>query len=116
MRLGASSVFGLRAASQQPPCFVARMAGVVSFIAGHLRTPIEASGCRRDLIAQPGCRPAALVRKASILPRRLTALEPGRYAPAGSRDAVLYDLKNPWVQFLHVRPALRGPLVRQVQS
>src|SRR5690606_10466064 len=101
--------FSLRAAGIPAPlCAVAREAGVVSFIAGHLRSILRVRGCRRDLIAQLGCRPAALIGKRSVAPGRLTALEPGGYAPAGSRDAVLDQQKNFRVH-LHVRSALRGP-------
>lgn len=62
---------------------------------------------RRNLISERGCRRATLIGQASELPCRQRPLEPGRYAPAGSRDAVLDHQKNPRVH-LHHSLALRG--------
>lgn len=109
MTAGGQSLFSLRAAGPQPPSVVARMAE-----AGRgLTFP---TGLRRYLIEDRGCRRAPPFGMAPVLRRRLRALEPGRNAPAGSRDAVFDHLKNPRVRFLHVRPALRGPFLVRVDQ
>lgn len=57
---------------------------------------------RRNLIQQGRCRVPALLGVQSILPRPRRPLEPGRYAPAGSRHRVFNRQSNSGVQGLHV--------------
>lgn len=62
-----------------------------------------------NLLTKQGCRPAPVIGVRSVARRRLRTLEPGRDAPAGSRDAVLNHLEYSGVQHLHVR---RSPSVQ----
>lgn len=84
--------FRLRAAGGSAPLYpVARKAGAVR---------LNADG-PRHLIQDCGCRRAPVFGLAPEPRRRLSALEPGSYAPAGSRHRVLYSQSNPTID-LHV--------------
>lgn len=74
-----------------PPEWAGRGAGAVGLNTGRSRETCQEFGCRRapDFGLAPEPR------------RRLRPLEPGRYAPAGSRDAMLNRQLNPGVQVLH---------------
>ena len=82
-----------------PPCGAACGVGAVGvFRADRSRETCQARGCRR----------APDDRLAPELRRRLQPLEPGRNAPAGSRDRILYRRQDPRVRcHLHVRSPSR---------
>lgn len=84
--------FRLRAAGRSAPLYpVARKAGAVGI---NTDSP-------RHLFQNRGCRRASVFGLAPEPRRRLSALEPGSYAPAGSRHRVLYSQSNPAID-LHV--------------
>ena len=81
-----------------PPVRATGEVGAAGFQPGRSRETCERSGCRR-------CSRLGL---APELRRRLRPLEPGRRAPAGSRDAVLYRRQDLRVRVpVHVRSPFR---------
>lgn len=87
-----------------PPEWAGRGAGAVGLNTGRSRETLQQGRCR--VPADFGLAPEPR--------RRLRPLEPGRNAPAGSRDAMLNRQLNPGVQVLHVS-RLRA-LSRQVNQ
>lgn len=77
-----------RPALISPPVGAGRGVRAAGFQPGRLHETLHEGGCRRR----------TCLRQAPELRRRLTALEPGRRAPAGSRDGVLYSQKDPRVR------------------
>lgn len=67
---------------------------------------------RHDLSQESGCRRTPRICQALVTPRRRRPLEPGRYAPTGSRQRVLNRQSNPGVDGLHVS----APSLRQVHQ
>lgn len=87
-----------RAGQVRPPDDLACGVGAAGLVPGRSRETLQEGGCRR----------APVIGQASEPRRLITALEPGRRAPAGSRDAVLDHRKDLRVRVpVHVRPSFR---------